>query len=184
MSHRVIIAFCGPIGSGKTTAANYLVDEYNFRRIRFAGPLKAMLRALGLSEREVDGDLKEVACDLLGGRTPRHAMQTLGTEWGRQMICGDLWTRAWVKAVEMVPEGVGIAVDDLRFPNEAAIMRSLSPASLVIKLKRRGTGGSKTDHVSELSTFPFNVELENDGDTFALYDKIDNLLRPKAYPFK
>ena len=26
-----------------------------------------------------------------GGKTPRYLMQTLGTEWGRMMVDGDLW---------------------------------------------------------------------------------------------
>ena len=42
-----------------------------------------MLYQLGLGEAHIEGALKEVPCELLGGKTPRYAMQTLGTEWGR-----------------------------------------------------------------------------------------------------
>jgi hypothetical protein len=34
------IAFFGRMGSGKTTAAQYLVDEHGFQRVSFASPLK------------------------------------------------------------------------------------------------------------------------------------------------
>jgi dephospho-CoA kinase len=34
----MIIGFVGFIGSGKDTAAEYLVEKYKFRRDRFAAP--------------------------------------------------------------------------------------------------------------------------------------------------
>jgi hypothetical protein len=63
--------------------------------IKFAEPLKAMLdtylsyaRASMRThiERMIDGDLKEWRPAVFGGRSARYAMQTLGTEWGRQMM--------------------------------------------------------------------------------------------------
>ena len=42
----MIIGFCGFAGSGKDTAADYLVNFYNFDRISFAGPLKDTLSAV------------------------------------------------------------------------------------------------------------------------------------------
>jgi hypothetical protein len=78
-----LIALTGYAGSGKSTLADILACEHGFTVVKFAGPLKAMLRALGLDEREIEGDLKEQPCQLLAGHTPRRAMQTLGTEWGR-----------------------------------------------------------------------------------------------------
>lgn len=45
-----IIAFSGCIGTGKTTAANFLRERYGYALIKFADPLKSMLRALGLTE--------------------------------------------------------------------------------------------------------------------------------------
>jgi hypothetical protein len=68
----------------------HLVNHRGFARVRFAGPLKAMMAALGCTNAEIDGDRKEVPCDLLGGKSPRWAMQTLGTEWGRKLIGDDL----------------------------------------------------------------------------------------------
>jgi hypothetical protein len=62
---RALIAFTGLAGSGKSTAAEHLVQAHQFTRLRFAGPIKAMCRALGLTEEQVDGGQKEVPCDLL-----------------------------------------------------------------------------------------------------------------------
>jgi len=53
------IGFCGPAGAGKSTAAERLMLRWQFQRVRFAGPLKAMMLALGLDPAQVDGDRKE-----------------------------------------------------------------------------------------------------------------------------
>lgn len=171
---RPIIAFTGLIGSGKTTAAMYLVEEHNFRRIRFAGPLKDMMRALGLSEREIEGDLKEKPCDLLGGKTPRYAMQTIGTEWGRQIIASDIWTNAWHRALSVVPPGIGVVADDCRFPNELAAVRAASPHCLVARIVRPGLQGG--GHISELQAFPADIEIQNAGSVDDLLKAIDGLV--------
>jgi hypothetical protein len=118
-----LIGFCGPIGAGKTFAADHLARDYGYSRVRFAGPLKAMLRALGLSEDQTDGAAKEAPCALLGGRTPRYAMQVLGTEWGRELISPDIWTRAWDHhAARYLDNGLPVVVDDVRFVNEATAL--------------------------------------------------------------
>lgn len=120
----ILIGLTGYKGSGKSVVGDHLVREYGFTRVRFAGPLKAMLRTLGLSEAQIDGDLKEVPCDLLCGRTPRHAMQTLGTEW-RNMVGRELWLNATMLAIEQLrAQGVErFVVDDVRFDFEAIRLR-------------------------------------------------------------
>ena len=37
---QVIIGIAGLIGSGKDTVANHLIDQHNFKRIKFADKLK------------------------------------------------------------------------------------------------------------------------------------------------
>jgi hypothetical protein len=126
---RSVIAFTGPAGAGKSTAAAHLAAGHGYARIRFADPLKAMLRALyhsaGLSEaeteRRIEGDLKEVADPILRGRTPRQAMQWLGTEWGRMLIAEDFWTELWRLRAAAHDH---VVVEDCRFDNEAATVRS------------------------------------------------------------
>lgn len=116
----MIIALTGLAGAGKSTAAAELA-RLGFVRIRFADPLKSMLRALGLGHEEIEGSLKEKPCALLGGATPRHAMQTMGTEWGRKCMDPDFWVRLWQEsALAALREGAkGIVAEDCRFENEA-----------------------------------------------------------------
>lgn len=141
---RPLIAFAGPMYSGKTTAAKVLERE-GFQRIRFAGPLKAMCLAFGLSRDQVDGGLKEVPADMICGKTPRFFMQRLGTEFGRELIGDDLWLRAFRHRVDTLPRDVPVVVDDARFPNEFAIIREMG--GIVVYIDR---DGCKTgEHASE-----------------------------------
>ena len=174
--NRPIIAFTGIIGSGKTAAAMRLVEEHNFRRIRFAGPLKDMAYAFGLSWDHLDGSLKEKPCDLIGGKTPREFMQLLGTEFGRNMIDPDIWIKAWVHAAKQVPDGVGIVADDCRFPNEATAVRKLSSNARVVRIVREGQG-SRQAHVSELQAFQVDSFIDNDEGVEELYRKVDALAK-------
>ncbi len=164
-----LIGFCGPAGSGKSAAADRLVHRHGFTRVRFAGPLKRMMWALGLDERHTDGALKEVSCDLLGGHTPRFAMQTLGTEWGRDLIATDLWLNAWRLAVKTTRGN--IVVDDVRFANEAEVVRAAGGRLVRIT----GRGGIAGRHASEIQDFPVDAEIDNAGEFDAFMDKVDGV---------
>lgn len=174
MTSRIVIGFAGRIGSGKTTAAQHLVEKHNFQRLRFAGPLKAMAAAFGLTYDEIEGTLKEKPCDLLCGKTPREFMQKLGTEFGRQMIGHDVWTGAWRAACARVPDDVGIVVDDVRFANEAEAVRSLSPYSMIVRLSRDGLASAS--HVSELQVISADHRIANNGSVAELRAAVDALL--------
>ncbi len=170
---RTIIAFTGLAGSGKSTAAAHLVEHRGFRRIRFAGPLKAMMAALGLTQNQIEGTEKEVPCDLLGGKTPRYAMQTIGTEWGRDLIVSDLWIRAWQSALANVPAGVSVVVDDCRFPNEAEAVKAAG--GVVIRVERPGSGTASV-HSSEQHELPAAATIFNTGSPSDLFNTIDVLI--------
>ena len=145
----LLIALTGPAGCGKSTAAHRL-GAWNlggFHRVRFAGPLKAALRAIGLTEAQVDGDEKEIPCDLLCGKTPRHAMQTLGVEWGRTHIGADLWARAAMAQAEALrASGRPVVIDDCRFDNEAAAVAAAG-GHVIYLTNRRAEG--VPEHASE-----------------------------------
>lgn len=117
-----VIGLCGPEGAGKSTVAQLLVRSYGYVRIPFAKPLKDMLAALGVPDECLWGRPEDKAAplDLLCGKSARQAMQWLGTEYGRNLIGEDLWTRAWQAATvkAMRAGAVGVVSDDVRFANE------------------------------------------------------------------
>lgn len=125
MSGPLVIGLIGIAGSGKTLVARHLVERHGFVRHRFAGPLKEMIKVgLGLTDEQLDGDGKNEPIPDCGGCTPRHLMQTLGTEWGRRMIHSDLWINRW-RAIVRAETAPLVVVDDVRFPNEATALRSV-----------------------------------------------------------
>jgi hypothetical protein len=178
-SHRQVIAFTGLAGSGKSTAAAHLCDVHGFERVRFAGPLKSMMAALGLTETEIDGDRKEMPCALLGGKTPRLAMQTIGTEWGRDIIDPDLWIRAWQAAVDHLPAAVPVVVDDCRFPNEASAVRAAG--GTLVRIVRVGAGAGAAGHSSEGQELPFDLEITNNGSPDDLQRRLDVAVRDLSW---
>jgi hypothetical protein len=179
-----IIAFTGPSLGGKSTAAKYLKSRYGARieRIRFADPLKAMLRGfletVGIDtdtiERMIEGDLKEVPSEHLGGRSPRHAMRTLGTEWGREDMGDALWVDAWAgRTRRAVGIGQTVVVEDLRFANEADKIKE--HGGYIVALLGRGNfaGG----HASENGEAVDKADrvFVNKGELADLYAFLDRL---------
>lgn len=166
-----VIGLSGLAGSGKSTAASYLQSK-GYELVKFAGPLKDMMRAIGLTERHIEGDLKEVPCSLLQGKTPRFAMQTIGSEWGRDIIGPHFWIGLWEsRALEILDMGGRVVVDDCRFPNEADAVRKLG--GVVIRLT--GRGGISGGHASEHMGWDADRVVANDNGKDALYAALDEV---------
>ncbi len=140
-----------------------------------------MMVALGLDLNQVDGGRKEEPTPLLCGRTPRQAMQWLGTEWGRQLIGEELWIAAWQAAAERTPDFWGdgshsplIVADDVRFANEARAIRDRS--GRVVRIERPDAGSvSGHAHASERFDFVPDRIIPNTSDTDTFCQAIDEL---------
>jgi len=179
---RIVVGIVGPKQSGKSEIYKQLAITRGFVRHRFAGPLKAMMKAgFGLTDEELDGNLKEVPCTKLGGRTPRWAQQSLGTEWGRELIHNDIWIMAWEATMPQVldDEGklCGIVADDVRFPNEVEAIRR--HGGKLIAIQRPSLGLVRTDtHASEAHAHTLEVDFRivNGGSLEDLRQKIDEIL--------
>lgn len=169
----MIIGFSGAAGAGKTTAANYLIERHMFERVRFAGPLKAMIRKLiepyGDVDEWIEGALKEAVHPMLG-QTPRHTMQTLGTEWGRNCMGADFWTNI---ARHHMAAPWDIVVDDVRFANEVALIRELG--GRVIEIRPKVIYQRATGHASEAGC-DCDAFIYNDGTVAQLHHSLELML--------
>ena len=134
-----IIGIAGPAQSGKSTLSNEFRRLIEFRggefhEKPFAGPLKAMLAAVGV-------DISEAGKNVLDTRflaTPRILMQTLGTEWGRNLSPG-CWLNVWRS---QLPANGLVLVPDVRFENEVDVIRSMG--GRIIHVIRRQTAEMAT----------------------------------------
>lgn len=151
-----LVCIHGAPHAGKSTIAKYLVREHGFTLHKIATPMKNMLRSLGLTEEHIEGSLKDVPTPLLGGKTPRWGMLTLGKDW-RDMIHPDLWLIAWENTR---PDGP-LVVDDIRYPNEVPFLHERGAKFL--KIERPNNKVKAVGHDAEKKTLPVDAVITNKG---------------------
>lgn len=141
----MLIGVCGPARSGKGTIEKYLCSEHGFHADSFAAPIrKTMVDLLCLDNLEHLEIVKDKPHFLLGGKTPRYAMQTMGTEWGRQMVDQNLWINT---CLHRSSRFANVVLSDVRFDNEAAAV--IKAKGLIIKVVRPGVEIAESSHASE-----------------------------------
>jgi hypothetical protein len=171
-----IIALSGTAGSGKSTAAAYL-QQRGYTLVKFAGPLKAMCRAIGMGDEHIEGSLKERPLDWLRGKSPRQFMQMLGTEFGRDCIGPHFWVGLWERAaIDVLDNGGRVVCDDCRFSNEADAVRKLG--GIVVRLA--GRGGLAGGHASESMDWEPDAMIGNHYGIDRLYENLDWVMREAA----
>lgn len=170
----MIIAFTGPAGCGKDTAADYLAAYHGFERLAFADPIREMLGALGLGPEDFERPQKERDLDWLPA-SPRKLAQTLGTEWGRDIIDPDIWVRALARRIAGLPSGSRVAISDCRFDNEARWVRHCG--GLVVHLTRPDLPTIRP-HASErgIEREEHDLLLDNAGPVRELFWTLDALV--------
>jgi len=164
---RTIIGLSGAQGVGKTSVARFLVENYGYAYEPFAKPLKQMMEAFGVPPKYIYGtqEEKEMPLDCLCGKSARHAMRTLGTEWGRDTISPEIWVHHWKKRAY----GRLVVCDDVRFPNEVDAIHELH--GIVIRLE--GFADEFGDHPSDrASELDVDVVIQNDGTLEDLFRKV------------
>ena len=171
---RLIGLYSSAAQSGKTTVSREL-ELRGFVRVPFAEPMKLMIDALLVEMGRTPGEVrwllhedKEEVLEELGVSS-RHLLQTLGTEWGRQCISPDVWLKVWRARAKRYER---VVVDDVRFENEAELLRSLGGD--VWRVQREGVANLST-HASEggLDAWPhFSRYIVNNGTLSQLRDAI------------
>ena len=136
MNHKIkVIGLGGFAGVGKTSVAKCLELNLGYERVSFAWPLREMLLSMGMTATELAN--KEVPIPRFGNKTPRFLLQTLGTEWGRDMVSKTLWVDiAKEMAQQLIDKHISVVFDDVRFPEEVAAIKSLLDNANIVRLWR------------------------------------------------
>ena len=198
----MIISFCGLIGSGKDTAADYLCNFHHFRRESFASSLKDAVSVIFGWERELlEGRTKQSRewreqVDAWWSKrlniphlTPRWVLQYWGTEVCRHGFHDDIWVACIENKMRKITDN--IVITDCRFPNEVAALKR--QGGVVARIKRgmdpewfqlaKNYPSKMADlypdvHASEYSWAgtEFDVVIDNNGTVDHLYSEIRNLV--------
>jgi hypothetical protein len=205
----MIIGFVGFIGSGKDTAADYLVNFHGFRRDSFANTLKDAVSAVfGWDRTLLEGRTKEARewreqvdfwwSNRLGRQiTPRWILQYWGTEVCRQGFHDDIWIASLENKMRKTKDN--IVISDVRFPNEIKAIHSAG--GIVVRVKRgpdpewydlaiqanRGINVAiqelkmKKIHASETAWVgrDIDIEVDNNGSIEDLFEQIKNLVEDR-----
>jgi dephospho-CoA kinase len=100
------IGIIGGLGSGKSTIANYLFENYGYQKMSLADPMRQIARDIFNIHDKTDSRYRVL-------------MQKLGTDWFRSFD-PDVWVKYLKRRINNVTwEYKGIVVDDVRFLNEA-----------------------------------------------------------------
>lgn len=164
-----VIAFTGVSGAGKTTAANILHESYRnliATKMSFAEPLKALCKDIfpWVPAEAFFGNQAQRLAPVSGlpeGWTGRRILQHLGTE-GFRAIDPDLWTKNMEHRLQHCSYPI-VLIDDVRFPNEAALVRRYG---VLYRINRPGAGiAGATQHESErhIPDLVVDGEIDNAG---------------------
>lgn len=173
-----IVGLTGLAGSGKDTAARFLSEalEARGRRTRlmaFADPIRQALLSMGVPSSYIyDRDLKELEVPGFGA-SYRKLAQTLGTEWGREMIGADIWLRVLeTRLMGLHRKPDVLLITDVRMQNEADWIRN--HGGMIVRVERQGLTGVRP-HLSEAGLCRWDAVLNNDADLVNLRSRCDGL---------
>jgi len=175
-----ILALTGAAGSGKDTAAERLVGQHGFQRFAFADHMKDVLAVLfaplGI-EKDVffDRFKKEAVIPSLGV-SPRHIMQTFGTDWARQMIKDDIWLM--IAKAKLQAASANVVITDVRFENEANLVRELGGTVLHVSGRATSAQGQAQSHASEagVAVGHGDILVDNSRDIEWLHKSMDAIV--------
>ena len=199
----MIIGLCGLIGSGKDTAADYLVNFHGFKRESFANTLKDAVSAVFGWDRELlEGRTKQARewreqvdpwwskrLDM-PNLTPRLILQLWGTEVCRRNFHDSIWIASLENKLRSSKDN--IVITDCRFPNEinsilnangkiARIFRGPDPEWFQLAAAAPELMPAKYPniHASEYSwaSTNFDIAIDNSGSIEQLYLNLKNLVQ-------
>lgn len=141
----MIVGFVGFIGSGKDTAADYLVNFHGYRRDSFANTLKdavacvfgwdrVLLEGRTTQAREWREQVDSWWAERLNmpNLTPRLMLQLWGTEVCRNGFHDDIWIASLENKMRKTTDN--IVISDVRFPNEIKAIHNAG--GIVVRIKR------------------------------------------------
>ncbi len=180
-----LIGLAGRARVGKDTVADML-SPFGYKKVSFADPIRAAVAEIFSVSRHIIYADGMKTLPIMPGRfsdhiTPRFLMQTLGTEWGRNLIDEDIWLKLVQSKWDVLDSNMVVA--DVRFENEARWIRETGGKVWHIRRDVTVEVGGVAGHARESGVmfYPGIDELiENNGSVHDLLEKVVNALGVKA----
>lgn len=193
----MIVGLCHKKRVGKDVVADYLVNNYGFKKVAFADGIREASKVIyGLTEEQMlSGDLKEVPIKLWG-KSPRELLT--GTGEALKVVDPKIWVKNTRRKIEEhIKQGHGVVISDVRFFIEVDEVKNMGGYLWKInrpyvfyqqysglerlQYKLFGKLIHTDKHISEtqLDTFgDYDAVLKNDieGDLRNLYSQVDCLM--------
>lgn len=176
-------------GSGKDTAADYLVKEFGFKRLGFADPLKDMCASLfgvtrrlfddtvmkespimympvqakdGFSKNVTDFMVKEFKQANVFEQTKYWTPRALAILVGSTMrsVNPDFWVE---KAVSQCQPDQMYVISDCRYKNEIESVKRSAATVVTMRINRFDSSPSDDPSERDLDDYPFDITLKNHG---------------------
>lgn len=186
MKHTIIgiagAKFSGKDTVGRAIAARAARQGLGTDRIFFAEPMKqALCTMFGWTMEQLEDEHWKEQEDPYYGFTPRKAMVTLGTEWGRVCMRDDLWLIIARRKIEASLRAYRLPfVTDVRFENEASMIRDMGGTILHIDNGQKRPAGS---HPSEqgIALAAGDLYFRNDKEKgmVPVYEFVDDIFKGK-----
>lgn len=123
----------------------------------------------------VDNNVNVIKCIKL-----RTLMQYFGTNICRNMLSKDIWIKcAMNKAIGIAESNRVCIIADVRFRNEAEVIRNASLYGGVIKVCR--DKHDSNEHISEINDFDVDYTIDNNGKLINLFYKVMQVVQQIIY---
>mgnify|MGYP002508388347 CR=1 FL=1 len=167
------IGFAGRMKSGKDTSAAYAKEKiirwkgsnYEVQKMAFAEPLKEIcMEFMGLNKYECYDQEGKAEYNEFWGMTNREILQRVG-DGMRKTVHPDFWTKIMEERIaECVDNGTFFIITDVRYPNEAELIRKYG--GKIVQIQRDAVEpNTGIDHPSErpLSQDHVDYVIHNNG---------------------
>jgi hypothetical protein len=171
-----LLGIIGQIGSGKDTAANYIIHNYNFVKLSFGSILKDVVSCIYNWDRNMLEGVTEESriwretIDSFWNITPRQALISIGTDLFRNHYDENIWIKSLENKISKLDKN--IIINDCRFINEVKFIKQRG--GIIIKINRDGYNKVEAE-INLIDKSLIDYDIQNDN-LENLYNQLDNII--------
>ena len=182
-----LVGFTGYGGSGKDTAADYLVETRGFVKKAFGDGVRAQAQSLNTFLPDIDKRYNEIVSEVGYERAKefkcvRNHLVNIGHE-AREVV---FWKSIWIDRLErrLIPEDwnesipLDVAVPDCRYVNETDRLKAKATnGAVIVRIKRKGCKAKHETERRSIREIVPDFVVRNDGTKEELFEALETCLK-------